>query len=188
MPMKTSPFAKLIIASVISSFVLAMPVFSVHALSVTVDTKSKTTTEEEASPDLTEAKEKAADTGNKAKNWAISVYEKIDAWRVKQHDVWLAIKAEKRQQIEDKTNALDDHRDERVEKVLDEEQTSLVQGSGDEIKGSGNVFLLKLYAGLLSVLTFIFASRLVFYAILVLLVIAILSRLWNMIRGRSTGV
>jgi hypothetical protein len=173
----------------IIGFMVVVPMFSARAISVTVDTTSKTeaAAKDDSGVSAEQAKETATGAWEKIKHWGISVYEKIDAWRIHQYDTWVAIKNEKRQQIKDQTNALDEHRDERVDKVLNEQQTSLVQGSGDEFKGSGHVFLLKLYAGVLAVLTFIFSSRLVFYAILIFLVLTILSKLINMFRGRPSG-
>lgn len=110
-------------------------------------------------------------------------YKKIDAWRISQNETWKAIKTEKELQIAQGQQQLDDNRDNRVDRVLNEEQVSLVNNSGQDIQKTGNVFLLKLYVALLSVFVIIFSYPLVFYTIIVFLIVSITSSLFNKIRN-----
>lgn len=114
---------------------------------------------------------------------AMPWYKKIDAWRISQNQTWKAIKTEKELQITQGQQQLDDNRDNRVDRVLNEEQVSLVNNSGKDIEETGNVFLLKLYVALLSVFGIIFSYPLVFYTIITFLIISIVSSLFHKIRN-----
>jgi hypothetical protein len=153
----------------ILSVVILFPVMSVFA-QTNVDTATKvSTTTQKVTTSVRDA--------------AMPWYQKIDAWRVSQNETWKAIKSEKELQITQGQQQLDDNRDNRVDRVLNEEQASLVNGAGDDIGKTGNVFLLKLYVALLTIFVIIFSYPLVFYTIIVFLIVSIISSLVNKIRN-----
>lgn len=132
---------------------------------------------------ITKASEKTQQVTTVVRDTALPWYKKIDAWRISQNQTWKAIKTEKELQITQGQQQLDDNRDNRVDRVLNEEQVSLVNNSGKDIEETGNVFLLKLYVALLSVFGIIFSYPLVFYTIITFLIISIVSSLFHKIRN-----
>lgn len=119
---------------------------------------------------------------NSVRDTAMPWYKKIDTWRMSQNETWKALKIEKELQITQGEQELDQNRDNRVDKVLNEEQVSLVNNSGQDIQKTGNVFLLKLYVALLSLFVIVFSYPVVFYVIIAIIIFSIISSLFNKIR------
>jgi len=117
------------------------------------------------------------------KETGISLFQKIDAWRIHQESIWRAMKTEKETQIEERTTAMYDKVDNRVDRVLEGEQASLVQGAGDDFDGS--IFLLKLYTAVLAVFVIVFSSKLLFFGIVGLVLFSFVYKLVVRLRHRD---
>ncbi|HQV64792.1 MAG TPA: hypothetical protein PKZ56_00985, partial [Candidatus Paceibacterota bacterium] len=141
---------------------------------------------EKTAPAVDEAKTEVKGVWKSITNFGMSVYEKIDAWRASQLEIWRAIKLEKETQIAVITKDQEEKRSGRVEKLLEGQQDTLFQGSGSEVAGTGNVFLLKLYSFVLFLFTIIFLSKVIFYGIAIFLVLTIIARIVNMFRHRQS--
>lgn len=188
-----------LIGSGIAGAVLISPAHAQtkEAAKATVDTKVKSAIDakavelkdsavEKTAPAVDEAKTEVKGVWKSITNFGMSVYEKIDAWRASQLEIWRAIKLEKETQIAVITKDQEEKRSGRVEKLLEGEQDTLFQGSGSEVAGTGNVFLLKLYSFVLFLFTIIFLSKVIFYGIAIFLVLTIIARIVNMFRHRQS--
>ncbi len=122
---------------------------------------------------------------SKIKSFSLNQYEKIDVWRMTQVDTWKAIKTEKELQIIEGELELDDNRNERVDRVLNEEQVSLINNSGQDFEKTGNVFLLKLYTALLGIFVFVFSTPVFFYGIILFIIIIIINKIFNQLFNRN---
>jgi len=187
--------ATVIIGSGIAGIVLISPAYAQNkeAAKTTASTKVKAAVTEKTEAVKDSVTEKAATKGEEAKveakgvwnsikNFGFSIYEKVDAWRAAQLEIWKAIKMEKETQIAIITEDQDAKRSGRVEKLLDGQQDTLFQGSGSEVKGTGSVFLLKLYSFVLFLFVIIFSSRVIFYGIAIFLILTIIARIINKFR------
>lgn len=188
-------FVALIGLSITSSSFVVNSVYAaepgVVKTTVTTTTPTSTTTVKEESVsttdksaiDTTTAKEKAKGIWAVIKAWGISVYEKIDAWRLSQAGIWRDIKSEKELQITSLSQITEENRNERVDNVLNGDQGTLFKGSSQDFKGSGNVFLLKLYVLALNIFLFIFTTPVIFFGIILIGVLAILNKVIQKIRN-----
>lgn len=147
------------------------------------DSKATPVSSSDTATTTSVVEKKAANIWIIVKAWGISVYEKVDAWRVQQSGIWRDIKAEKELQITSLSQTTEDNRNERVDNVLNGDQTTLFQGSGQDFKGSGNVFLLKLYVFALNVFLFVFTTPVIFYGIITIALLAILNKIVQKIRN-----
>lgn len=173
--------------------------FAIPALSVSAETKAatKTTTSTTAKKTETTApvkedeklvnteKVEKVSTGVWAhiKNWFINLYNKVDVWRASQGKIWTDIKNEKEAEVAARTQTVDENRDNRVNRILNEEQTTLFNGAGNDLKGDGNIFLLRLYTFALFIFVIIFTTPIIFYGIIILVIIAILNKIIQKIRN-----
>ncbi len=187
--------ATVIIGSGVAGIVLISPAYaqSKETAKTTTSTKVKAVVDakaeavkdsvaEKTAPKVEEAKVEAKGIWNSIKNFGISIYEKADAWRAAQLEIWKAIKLEKETQIAVITEDQDIKRSGRVDKLLDGQQDTLFQGSGTEVQSTGNVFLLKLYSFVLFLFVIIFSSRVIFYGIAIFLILTIIARIINKFR------
>lgn len=185
----STPLAVVVIglSMVFSSFF----VNSVYAETVIKTTDTVSVTDSKATPALSSdtatttsvVAEKATNIWIVVKAWGVSVYEKVDAWRVQQSGIWRDIKAEKELQITSLSQTTENNRDERVDNVLNGDQATLFQGSGQDFKGSGNVFLLKLYVFALNIFLFVFTTPVIFYGIITIALLAIINKIVQKIRN-----
>lgn len=160
----------------------AAPAFTVSAQVKTADTKTNVTTETKLI-DTQKVEDASADAVAKSKNWFTGVYQKIDAWRVQQATIWTAIKTEKETEITVRTQTVNDHRDDRVNRILNEEQITLFNGAGEDLKGDGNIFLLRLYAFALSIFVIIFTTPVIFYGIIIIVLLSIVHKIFQRVRN-----
>lgn len=187
--------ATALIGSGIAGIVLISPAYAQNKETAksTTSTKVKTavtekteavkdSVTEKTTPKVEEAKVEAKGVWNSIKNFGISIYEKVDTWRAAQLEIWKAIKMEKETQIAVITEDQDAKRSGRVDKLLDGQQDTLFQGSGSEVKGTGSVFLLKLYSFVLFLFVIIFSSKVIFYGIAIFLILTIIARIINKFR------
>jgi hypothetical protein len=151
--------------------------------STTTVKEEPVSTTDESTIDTTVAKEKAKGIWAVIKAWGISVYEKINAWRLSQATIWRDIKSEKELQITSLSQTTEENRNERVENTLNGEQGTLFKGSSQDFKGTGNVFLLKLYVFALNIFLFIFTTPVIFYGIIIIGILSILNRIVQKIRN-----
>ncbi len=114
----------------------------------------------------------------KVREFALVQYEQVDAWRLTQRDVWEAIKSEKELQITEEKLVLNENRENRTDRVLNGEQVSIVNASGQDFEKTGNVFLMKLYTALLTIFVIIFSSPIIFYGIILFFVLVFLNKLF----------
>ena len=150
----------------------------------TTNTDSTATiTQTEPATGTAVVKEKAKNIWTIVRAWGISVYEKVDAWRVQQSGIWRDIKAEKELQITSLSQTTEENRNERVDNVLNGDQGTLFQGSGQDFKGNGNVFLLRLYVFALNIFLFIFTTPVIFYGIITIALLAIINKIIQKIRN-----
>lgn len=187
-------FVALIGLSIISSSFVVNSVYaaepSVVKTTVTTTTPTSTTVKEESvsttdksTIDTTTAKEKAKNIWSIVKVWGISIYEKVDAWRLSQAGIWRDIKSEKELQITSLSQTTEENRNERVENTLNGEQGTLFKGSSQDFKGTGNVFLLKLYVIALNIFLFIFTTPVIFYGIIIIAMLSVLNKIIQKIRN-----
>lgn len=168
---------------IMASIITMVSVFpgTVFAQSKNVTTTAKITTSTTVATSTTSAtesplEEKIAPVLEPVKIFFINLYTTIDNWRVRQGDIWKSLKSEKEEQIAERSQAMDDQILERSEKVLREEQNTVVQGAGDDFDGS--IFLLKLYVFVLGVFVIIFTYAWLFYLIFGFIVFNILRTLY----------
>jgi hypothetical protein len=86
-------------------------------------------------------------------------------------------------QITSLSQTTEENRNERVENTLNGEQGTLFKGSSQDFKGTGNVFLLKLYVFALNIFLFIFTTPVIFYGIIIIGILSILNRIVQKIRN-----
>lgn len=181
-----------VISLTVAGVILVTPLASAET-KTTTKTSSQTTTKAKTEDIKTQSDavaatepvvipEKAQGAWNSVQSFFLATYAKIDAWRVSQLAVWNGIKTEKETQIAVLVSTNDDKRSERVDKVLDGENVTMFEGSGSELQGNGNVFLLKLYSFVLFLFIIIFSTPIIFYGIAIFLVLTIISRIINKIR------
>lgn len=187
-------FVALIGLSITSSSFVVNSVYAaepgVVKTTVTTTTPTSTTVKEgsvsttdKSTIDTTTAKEKAKNIWSIVKAWGISIYEKVDAWRLSQAGIWRDIKSEKELQITSLSQTTEENRNERVENTLNGEQGTLFKGSSQDFKGTGNVFLLKLYVIALNIFLFIFTTPVIFYGIIIIAMLSVLNKIIQKIRN-----
>ncbi len=191
--MKRITFSAPLFVAIIGLSIISTGFFATSTYAETVVTKTAVTTTSTDSTATTASIEPATGTAavkEKAKNiwtivraWGISVYEKVDAWRVQQSGIWRDIKAEKELQITSLSQTTEENRNERVDNVLNGDQGTLFQGSGQDFKGNGNVFLLKLYVFALNIFLFVFTTPIIFYGIITIALLAIINKIIQKIRN-----
>lgn len=159
----------------------------VHAATAAVKTTTTVTTESKEKPapivdDKTKevAVEKAAGFWGKVKAFASNIYNKVDTWRKGQETTWRALKTEKQGEVKIRDAKMDQGLKDRENKVLEGEQASIVQGSVKDF--DWHIFLLKIYIAALTVFVFIFAYPIAFYGVIIVIVFAILRRLYQRTR------
>ncbi len=116
----------------------------------------------------------------RAKNFFGHLYTTVDTWRENQEGIWREIKSEKEQEIATREAAMDQAKADRVDRVLEGDQTSMYNGGFNGF--DWHILLLKLYNFALFIFTVIFSSRLLFFGILVLIIGAILIKIYDKIR------
>lgn len=175
---------------VVSSVYAAEPAVVKTTVTTTTPISTTTTVKEESvsttdksAIDTTTVKEKAKGIWAVIKAWGISVYEKIDAWRLSQAGIWRDIKSEKELQITSLSQTTEENRNERVDNVLNGDQGTLFKGSSQDFKGTGNVFLLKLYVIALNIFLFIFTTPVIFYGIIIIAMLSVLNKVIQKIRN-----
>jgi hypothetical protein len=160
------------------SFAFAETVLSVPATK-TAETKSvETTSADENAP----MEKEVAPYLEPVKKSALSIFDTIENWRLNQEKIWRAIRTEKEQEIDARNEIMDDKIMDRSEKVLNEEQSTVVTGAGNDF--DGKILLLKLYTAVLSLFVVIFSSKALFCIILVLIVGMTLSSIIGRLRSR----
>ena len=182
-----------IFAAILALSLTAIPALSVSAQTKTEVKTSTSTTVKKTEPVSVKEEDKLVNTEKveevstgvwiSVKNWFIGLYNKVDAWRMSQGKIWTDIKNEKEAEVAERTQTVDTNRDNRVNRILNEEQTSLFNGSGADLKGDGNIFLLRLYTFALFIFVIIFTTPIIFYGIIILVVIAILNKIIQKIRN-----
>ncbi len=170
--------------------VLMVSFFSSAAYAETVKQETKITTTSTVTTDNTsdtqntsQIEQKTESIWNSVRVWGISVYEKVDIWRVGQLGVWRDIKTEKELQINSLEQSVEENRDERVEKTLTGEQSTMFTGASEDFSGTGNSFLLKLYVVAINIFVFIFSTQIIFYGIILLVILSILNKIIQKIRN-----
>lgn len=172
---------------IISSILFCMMVSTTFVFAETkVIQKTETSSSEKVIVDATQKKDEGVQnesTEASIKNWFNAIYQKVDAWRIHQSEIWTGIKNEKEAQIAAQTQEVDTNRDNRVNRILNEEQTTLFNGAGTDLKGDGNIFLLRLYSFALFLFVIVFTTPIIFYGIIILVTLAIVSKIIQKIRN-----
>ena len=121
--------------------------------------------------------------GPEAKNIISKTYASLDAWRVRiaaQLDEMRAKKAAEYEVLKQQdTQSVVEH----AEKVLNGEQKTLYDGSTSRIGFQKIVMRMSVFG--LGLLTFVFATRVVFYVILIILILAIIRTIIDRVRRPS---
>jgi hypothetical protein len=113
------------------------------------------------------------------KQFFVRIFLVVDVWRTQQQTIWVGIQDDKKAEIAQREIRMDNEILGRSEKVLNEEQSTVVQGAGDDFDGS--IFLLKIYVFVLSVFVFIFTHAWMFYTIALLIIINIFRTIYEKI-------
>lgn len=175
-----------VIGLTIAGVILITPRVSAETKTVNTSTEAASKTKTESSAQIaTETvviPEKAQGVWDSVKSFFLATYAKIDAWRVSQLAVWNGIKTEKETQIAVLVSTNEEKQSERINNVLEGESVTMFEGSGSELQGNGNIFLLKLYSFVLFLFIIIFSTPVIFYGIAIFLVLTIISRIINKIR------
>lgn len=161
-----------IIATGIMSFLLVLPVMVSAQLTVTTSGTSSTST-------INSVDEKVAPVLEPVKNFFVNAYTVADTWRKEQEVLWKGIQETKRAEVARRESAMDAEILSRSDKVLAEQQSTVVQGAGDDFDGS--IFILKVYVFVLSIFVFIFSHAWLFYLIFGILVYNILRTIYEKI-------
>lgn len=175
-----------VIGLTIAGVILITPRVSAETKTVTTPTEVTSKTKTEPSTAIATEPvvipEKAQGVWNSVQSFFLSTYAKIDTWRVSQLAVWNGIKTEKETQIAVLVSTNEEKQSERINNVLKGESVTMFEGSGSELQGNGNIFLLKLYSFVLFLFIIIFSTPVIFYGIAIFLVLTIISRIINKIR------
>ncbi len=147
-------FAAVVSARPVSAITVnSSPVVVAQVAPTDASSDSEAQATEEAVQQTAVTRQKAAGIWNQVKLFFVDVYKTVDAWRVRQLDVWRAIKAEKEQQLADTESQFEQNKADRVDRVLEADQATLYNGVADDF--NGNAFLLKVYAFGLSIFVII---------------------------------
>ena len=102
-----------------------------------------------------------------------------DAFRQEQESIWKNIQVKKQAEVAARQEAMDAEILSRSDKVLAEQQTTVIQGMGDDFDAS--IFLLKVYVFVLSVFVYIFSTPWLFYLVFGILIYNILRTIYEKI-------
>lgn len=152
---------------------LCVPVVSFAQLTVT------TTIGTSATSATNSVDEKVAPFLDPVKRFFVNIFSVVEVWRTQQETIWTGIKVNKQAEIAQREIRMDNEILGRSEKVLNEQQSTVVQGAGDDFDGS--IFLLKIYVFVLSIFVFIFTHSWLFYIIAIIIVYNILRTIYEKI-------
>ncbi len=102
-----------------------------------------------------------------------------DTWRSEQEIIWKNVQEQKEKEVALREEKMDAEILSRSDQVLAEQQTTVIQGMGDDFDGS--IFLLKVYIFVLSVFVYIFSTPWLFYLVFGILIYNILRTIYEKI-------
>jgi hypothetical protein len=180
--MKTTKFLKNFFISI-----TIIIIFSVHTVFAETRKTGTTTASTTKTTDITLSTESSDDKKinpeeikDSAKKISSSIFQKIDSWRANQSNIWSALKLEKQEEVKIRDAKMDQGLIDRTNRVLEGEQASVVQGSVKDF--DANIFLLKIYIAIISLFVLIFSYPVVFYAVVILLILVVVHRIYERIR------
>lgn len=103
----------------------------------------------------------------------------VDAFREEQEGIWKNVQIKKQAEVALRQEAMDAEILSRSDNVLAEQQTTVIQGMGDDFDAS--IFLLKLYVFVLSVFVYIFSTPWLFYLVFGILIYNIIRTIYEKI-------
>jgi hypothetical protein len=168
---------QIFLTSCIIGISLLIPTVSFAQLKVT--TSATVSITEDSTSTTNSFDEKVAPILNPVKKFFLNSFSVVESWRTQQQNIWTGIKTNKRAEIAQREIRMDAEILGRSEKVLNEEQSTVVTGAGDDFDGS--IFLLKIYVFVLSIFVFIFTYAWLFYIIAGIIVFNILRTIYEKI-------